>query len=74
MLASLIGEVVAVAPEEEEDQVEVHSSIGNALLQDMRGMESTPEELMEEAPTVHYLYYTLVLLKGVLPERKRCLH
>ena len=36
MLANLIGEVVAVAPEEEEDQVEVPRSIGYALLQDMR--------------------------------------
>ena len=41
MLASLIGKVVAVAPEEEEDQVEVFRSIGNALLQNMSGVGST---------------------------------
>ena len=65
---------MAVAPEEEEDQVEVLRSIGNALLQDMRGIGSTPEVLMEDAPAMHYLYYTLALMKGVLTERERRLH
>ena len=73
VLANLIGEVVAVAPEED-DQVEVLRSIGNALLQNMRGAGSTPEILREKAHTVHYLCYTLVLMKGVLTERERCLH
>ena len=29
---------------------------------------------MEGAPSLHYLYYTVVLMKGVLTERERCLH
>ena len=72
MLANL-GDV-AVAPEEEKDQLEVLRSIGNALLQDMRGVGSTPEILSKEAHTVRYLDYTLVLMKVVLTERERCLH
>ena len=54
------------------NQVEVLRSIDNVLLQGMWGTGSNLEILL--APTVHYLLYTLVLMKCVLTERERWLH
>ena len=71
MLASRIGEAVAVETEEKENQMEVLRSTGNAFLNNMRGTASASEILHEEAPTVHYLYYSLVLMECVLTERER---
>ena len=73
-MASLIGEVEVTAPEEEDDQVEVLRSITAAQLQDARGTEEHSEVIAEEAATIHYLFYTLTLMKCVLTEKERCLH
>ena len=76
MLDNLISEVVVIAPEEEEeDQVEILRSLTQALLQDIRRAGGTSEILKEEAATIiHYLYYTLTWMKGMMTERERCLH
>ena len=68
MLATLITEVVSTAPEEE-DQVEVLQSLATALLQGSRGGGSTSGIVSEEAPTLHYLYYTLTLMRAVETEK-----
>ena len=73
-LAQLIWEIVETALEEEGDQVTVLRSIASALRQEARRPGGPLGVLKEESATLHYLYYTLTLMKCARAEREKCLH
>jgi hypothetical protein len=72
-LVSLIREVAAMASEEDMDQVEALKHLEDALAQDAPGRTRQIGIIAEEAPTIHYLYYTLTMMKSFRYVRDRCL-
>ena len=54
--------------------MEVLRSVAAALLQDVRGTGGQSEVIAEKAATIHYLFYTLTLMRCVMTEKERCLH
>jgi hypothetical protein len=71
-LVGLIREVVAMASEEDMDQVEALRNLEEALSQNAPGRTRQTGILAEEASTIHYLYYTLTMMKSFRYVRDRC--
>jgi hypothetical protein len=72
-LISLIREVSASAAEEDMDQVEVLRDLEEALAQGQTGRGRQIGVIGEESSTIHYLYYTLTMMKCFRYVRDRCI-